>query len=112
MVDANIYYGEYLKAEDVKKDIRVKVKAVTVESVDGEIKIVVEFDEIRKKLVLNKTNKDTLKKNIGTSETDEWIGKYCVIGVDMVEFRGEKVPALRIRDTVIRQKEILLPGAG
>jgi hypothetical protein len=106
MVDADSYYGEYLKAEDVKKDIRVRIKAVTEENIDGETKLAIEFEGIRKRLVLNKTNKDTIKKIAGTSETDSWAGMSITLGTEMVRYKGEMVPALRVKETAERQQEL------
>jgi hypothetical protein len=99
MVNADAYYGEYLKAEDVKQEISVTVKSVSLETIDGEQKLVVALDEVNKKLVLNKTNKDRLKEQFGTSETDEWKGKTFTLVTEKAQFRGEEVPALRVKKT-------------
>ena len=101
MVNADDYYGEYLKAEDVKQDIQVKISGVEPETIDGEQKLVVRFHELRKTLVLNKTNKDRIKSITGSSETSNWTGKVITLTTEKVQFKGETVPALRVKEEAI-----------
>lgn len=97
-MDADVYYGEYLKAEDVKKDMPVKIRDVEIEKIDNEEKLVVEFYGVNKRLVLNKTNKDRIKKITGTSETDNWKMQDIVLTVETVQYKGGLVPALRVKE--------------
>ncbi len=96
-MNADEYYGEYLKAEDVKQDISVSIENVDLETIDGEQKIVVRLLGFTKRLVLNKTNKDRLKALFGTSETDEWLKKEFTLTKEQVEYKGKQVPALRVK---------------
>ena len=96
-MDADKYYEEYLKAEDVKQDVNVTIESAKLETIDAEKKIVLNILGFLKKLVLNKTNKDRLKKLFGTSETDEWIKKQFTLTTEQVQYRGETVPALRVK---------------
>ena len=106
MVNADAYYGEYLKAEDVKQDISVAIESVSLDTIDGEKKLVITLVGFRKKFVLNKTNKDRLKAQFKTAETDEWKNKTFTLGTDLVQYKGEEVPALRIKTTVpIKQED-------
>ena len=98
MVNADAYYGEYLNAEDVTQEVSVTVKAVAAETIDGDEKLVLETNELNKRFVLNKTNKDRLKKNFGTAETDQWIGKQFTLTTEQVQFRGDTVPAIRVKE--------------
>jgi len=98
-MDADKYYGEYLKAEDVKQEVNVTIQGVNLETIDGEQKLVIQLLGFNKRLVLNKTNKDRLKKRFGTSETDEWINKQFTLTTEQVQYKGEEVPALRVKIT-------------
>jgi hypothetical protein len=97
MVNADAFYGEFLKAEDVKQEIDVTVKAASVETIDGERKLTLQTNELHKKFVLNKTNKDRLKAQFGTAETDNWLGKKFTLGTEQVQFKGDTVPAIRVK---------------
>ena len=55
-MDADAFYGEYLKAEDVKQEIDVTIESVKLETIDGEQKLVVNLVGFKKRFVLNKTN--------------------------------------------------------
>ena len=96
-MDADAFYGEYLKAEDVKQEIDVTIESVKLETIDGDQKIVLGLVGFNKRLVLNKTNKDRLKEQFGTSETDQWITKGFILGKENVQYKGEEVPALRVK---------------
>ena len=96
-MNADDYYGIYLKAEDVKQEVEVTVKAVSLETIDNDDKIVLETNELKKALVLNKTNKDRLKEQFGTSETDNWTGKKFTLTTETVPYKGDMVPALRVK---------------
>lgn len=99
-MNADEHYGEYLKAEDIKRPILLTIEDAVLENVDrdfpDEKKIVLSFEEIQKKLVLNMTNKNIIKENLGTSETDVWKGKKIVLNVESVEFKSKKTPAIRV----------------
>ncbi len=97
MVNADEFYGEYLKGEDLKSDLKGIIESVGPEKVGEDEKLVLRLQDIRKGLVLNKTNKDRLKEQFGTAETDEWLGNEITITTEVAEFGGKKGPALRIK---------------
>ncbi len=49
-----------------------------------------------KKLTVNKTNAAVLQHNLGSSNTDDWIGHQIHLHQELVQFRGSMVPALRV----------------
>ena len=107
MVNADEFYGEYLKGEDLKGDLKGTIESVALEKVGEDEKLVVRMHDIRKGLVLNKTNKDRLKAQFGTPETDQWIGKEITITTEEIEFGGKKGPALRIKNKEEGAKSLL-----
>ena len=92
--------SNYFRAEDIKQDRKLRIKAVTQEIFerDGgkEKKLVLWFTNADQGLVLNKTNIRTLKGAYNDDTTD-WIGKVIVVFPVMAEFRGKMTPALRVR---------------
>lgn len=97
MVNADAFYGEYLKAEDVNQEVSVTIEGTNLETIDGDKKLVVSLVGFRKRFVLNKTNKDRLKEKFKTAETDDWNNKSFTLGVEQVQYKGEEVPALRVK---------------
>lgn len=97
MVNADEYYGEFLKAADIQTEIEVTIKSVEPELIDGVDKLVIGFHEMKKSLVVNKTNKDRIKELLGSGETDDWVGKLVTLTTELVQYKGEEVPALRIK---------------
>src|SRR5262249_24191143 len=64
-------------------------------------KFVLQFRELKKPFVLNKTNGKVLAKLFGTDEMDQWSGRRVSLYVkDDVEFQGEVVSAIRVRPTL------------
>lgn len=95
--------SKYLKKEDVESD-----KLVTIVSYDKvdlsrdneptKIRWVLNFKELDKPLVLNKTNGNRIAKITGQSDFDDWIGERIVLYNDeMVEFGGKLVGGIRVR---------------
>lgn len=100
--------SKYLKQSDFPNP-----KVVTIESIEkmnmaapGEIpeyKWTVKFGGIAKSMALNSTNLKRLFKYCG-NDTDDWAGKKVMVYTDPdVEFKGEIVGGLRIRQAASTQ---------
>ena len=95
--------GSYLKATDFSPEPTV-AKIQSVESVelpdsDGRkvIKPVLHLEGFNGRgIVLNKTNLEVLMRNLGTHETDQWIGREVSIRTERVSINGRTVDAIRI----------------
>lgn len=61
------------------------------------MKPIVYFTGFNKGLVLNKTNNKKLIEILGT-ETDNWNGKKVRLYTIVVPYKGEEVPAIRIKN--------------
>ena len=92
--------SKYLRAEDIKRDTKFRIKAVTEElfEKDGkaEKKLVAWFTNDERGLVLNKTNNRTIRGAFG-DDTANWVGKIIILFPTMAEFRGKMGPAMRVR---------------
>lgn len=92
--------SKYLKASDLDDGpLTVKIKDVVIENIgqgqDMDEKVVIHFYN-QKPMVANKTNCKTITNILGSSDTDEWIGKSITLICAEVEFGGETVPAIRV----------------
>lgn len=72
----------------------------------AQLKLVVEFDELSKALICNKTNATTIAKVLASDDTDDWPGQRIVLYVnDGVQFGGETVSAIRVRSKAPQQQK-------
>ena len=89
--------SRFFRAEDLKNEIRLKIKNVTEEKMaDGEVKLTVWFTNDKRGLVLNRTNNRTIRAAFGDA-VDGWYGKVIVLYPTTAEFRGKMGPAMRVR---------------
>lgn len=94
--------SKFLKAADAEEDLIVTIARVKVENVGAqgkdEQKPVVYFKEQSKGMVLNKTNAKMITKIAKSEDTDEWTGVQLRIIATEVEFQGDLVMSLRVRE--------------
>ena len=89
--------SRFFRAEDLKNEIRLKIKKVTEEKMaDGEVKLTVWFTNDKRGLVANRTNNRTIRGAYG-DDVDGWSGKIIVLYPTTAEFRGKMGPAMRVR---------------
>ena len=93
--------SNYVKAADLKGQSQdMKIRAVEMEDLgqgsDKDAKPVVYFHGRDKGLVLNKTNANSIVKAYG-DDSNNWTDKAIVIFPTEVDFRGDTVPAIRVR---------------
>ncbi len=89
----------YLKAADLNnRTIKLKMDNVTFEEIGQEKdkKPVLFFAEVKKGLVLNKTNATTIGAVHG-QEFEGWTGKEIELFEQMVPYQGQNVPSIRVR---------------
>ena len=97
-----LFPSKYLKSSDIEEaggELILTIADVGVERMQsGDSKPVVAFED-EKPLVLNVTNKNTIKGLYG-DETDLWKGKRISLHVQSVTFRGEAVAGIRVKDEI------------
>ena len=100
LLASNFDKSKYLKAADLDKEKKFRIKSATDEVVgigdDKEHRLVLWFTNDERGLVLNRTNIRTLREAFG-DVVDSWIGKVIAVYPTSVDFRGKLVPALRVR---------------
>ena len=91
------YPSNYLRASDLKgRNIPVVIDRIEQEKVGNDSKMVLYFQNKQKGMILNKTNANNIAA-LYSPETDAWAGRQLVIFEAMVDFKGQTVPALRVR---------------
>ena len=100
LLASNFDKSKYLKAADLDKEKKFRIKSATDEVVgmgdDKEHKLILWFTNDDRGLVMNRTNIRVLREAFGDT-VDSWIGKIIVVYPTSVDFRGKQVPALRVR---------------
>lgn len=97
----------YIGAWDLQpgQEVKLKIETVTQEPVKGadgkeELCIIARFEKAKKPMILNKTNCKIIAKLHNTPYIEEWAGKEIVIYAAKVSAFGEKVEALRVKNTL------------
>ena len=92
--------SNYMKAADLRGQTRqATIESVAMEPLgDGQPKPLVRFRGLPVGLILNRTNGTIIAAAFGP-ETNNWIGRTIELFPDQVPFRGQVVPAIRVRIT-------------
>ncbi len=96
----DMYPSKWLTAKDLDgEDKVVTIRRIEEESIAQEDKWVLYFDlrQTTKGLVLNQTNAKSIAKLHG-EDTDDWINKSITLYPTEVQFKGDMVEAIRIRN--------------
>ena len=93
----DMFPSKYLKADDIgDKQPVVVIEKIEVETMpDGNKKPSISFLKCKKKLMVNKTNWNTLIKLYGP-DTSKWTGKPVTLKTMEVQFKDELVNSIRI----------------
>src|SRR5262245_23010757 len=110
-----MFSSKWLRATDAENgDLVYTIRDLVEERIgtdgNGEMKWVVYFHEDERGLVLNKTNMTTIAKLHG-EETDDWVGKKIALFTTVVEFKDERVKALRVRSKPPKAKAAPAPDS-
>ena len=96
---SDAFPSNFLKAADLNnRTIKVKIDKVVFEEIgqNKDKKPVMYFADVKKGMVLNKTNADQIGSVHG-QELEGWTGKEIELFSMMVPFQGQNVPAIRVR---------------
>jgi hypothetical protein len=97
--------ADHLKAADLQgKSIKLQISDYEIVEFKGdsgrpERKIVISFHGKEKKLVCNVTNARTIENQHG-SDLDGWRGKEVILYPTKVDFAGNQVDAIRVKEIV------------
>ncbi len=101
MNTTDLFPSKYVKASDLEGGPKtVVMRELVVEEIgqgkSAEPKGVLYFSDFDKGMVLNVTNCRTIEDGYGT-ETDAWPGKSIELFSMKVDFKGDRVDAVRVR---------------
>ena len=94
--------SDYMKEADVTPPIRVTIKSsegkdMAKKGDPPQMKCVLGFEEIDKKLVCNVTNFKGIVKRTGEADSDNWIGKQIDLWFNPdIEYAGDIVGGIRL----------------
>ena len=99
----DFFPSEWLKADDIpdNKFLVLTIKSLEWEEIgfDKEVKPVMTFNEINKKIVINKTNGKTLESLYGKL-IENFINKKIILQKQPVEYKGTTTLGVRIRPEI------------
>ena len=99
MKTSEAFPSNYLKAADLGgRAVKVVIEAVTLEKMGDDRKPVLQFVDKDKTLVLNRTNANRIAEAAGTDEMDDWVGWQITLYACKVDFKGQRVDAIRVDD--------------
>jgi hypothetical protein len=96
---ASSIYGGFISAESISEPVTVTIAGLQVQSFTREgqeqRKLILDFEDYPGRLALNKTNAETIMGIYG-DDTDNWLGQEITLAVESVDFKGKKVPGVRV----------------
>lgn len=98
--------GATLKASDLQgRAVRVVIESYEIVEFDDDKKgktkkVVLRFQNKEKGLVVNKTNAAVIALNVKSEEVDDWVGRMITLYPTKVDFGGQMVDAIRVKEEV------------
>lgn len=94
---SSAFPSQYIKAADLQgKAVTVKIDRTETELVGNDKKLILYFVGKERGMVLNRTNANKIATLYG-EETNDWQDQPIVLFEAMVDFKGDTVPAIRVR---------------
>lgn len=92
---------DFQPGQEIRLTIReIKNEMVTGEGGKKEECMVCYFEKAKKPMILNKTNAKIITKLHNSPYIEDWVGKEVVLYVAKVKAFGERVDAIRIKNTL------------
>jgi hypothetical protein len=108
----DIYPSKYMKSADISGELTVTIDRIEIVDIGkNDRKPVIYFRGLPKGLVTNITNARTAAKLLGTKDMLQWIGRNVTLFVANVDFKGETVPAIRMKAARKVVKQVTPPIA-
>lgn len=90
--------GSFLKAVDLqKRRANLTISSAKLETLQDGNKIVLDFENTDKRLVLNKTNANMICDLLGSRDAEQWIGSTITLRPDKTQLQdGRTVDCIRV----------------
>jgi hypothetical protein len=101
-----VYRSNYIKADDLPEKgawftVRDAEWVSFPDSNNKDVeKLVLDFEETSRRLVMNKTNAQVVAEKLATKQPDEWLGAGLFLKCEQVFFGGRMVPSVRVKDAM------------
>jgi hypothetical protein len=100
-----MFPARFLKSGDLEDGpMQVTIASVKPEEINGERKVVANFSDSKKQMVINRTNARLIAKMYG-NDTRNWLGKTITLVVTEVPFKDDLVSAIRVKVTKASTKQ-------
>jgi arabinogalactan endo-1,4-beta-galactosidase len=94
---SDAFPSDWLRAADLqKREVLVTIADVKMETVGDDTKPALYFEGKEKGMILNKTNATAIATMYG-DDMDDWKGEQVTLFEAMVSFKGDTVPAIRVK---------------
>ena len=98
MKSSDVFQSKYLRAADLNgKAFKLTMETVSIETLGNDERPVLYFKGADKGLVLNITNWNRISEQYG-DDSDGWKGESIELYPTKVDFKGERVDAIRVRE--------------
>lgn len=89
--------SDNLKAADLGgQELPLVISHLTMEKFGDDVRPVVHFQGMQQRLVLNKTNSNTIASMYGP-ETDHWSGRQITLYPAWTDYQGKQVACIRVK---------------
>lgn len=89
--------SKFIKVDDLqKKRVNLTIKDAVEQTIGEDKKLVLEFKETPKQLVLNITNCRMLEMLTDSKNTDDWIDLKITLRPDVTSYNGKPVGCVRV----------------
>lgn len=99
--------SKFLKAQDIKGETPLTISDLKEETLreKSDPQPVLYFEETDKGLVLNLTNSNKLIQILSSDNPHDWFGRKITLITALVSFKGEEVPAIRVKAFVPKKAD-------
>jgi hypothetical protein len=93
----------YVSAADLAgREVPVRIARIDLDEVPDDTgnkqsRLIATFHDKPKKLILNKTNAETLEKLAASDDTEQWVGLSIVLYTARVQWKGKETDGIRIK---------------
>lgn len=100
MKTSEMFGSQYMKAAELEpgKSYRLTIAGLSqIKFGEDNVKFLLHFEEAQKGLVLNKTVAKQITENLGSEDSNDWVGKKITLFRTTAEYKGESVAAIRVK---------------
>ncbi len=110
MKKSEAFPSAYLSVADLQgRAVVVEISNAKEKRIGDENKVVLEFHNQTKGLVLNKTNWNMIEQLLGSEDTDDWTGQKIILQPDKTQYGGKVVDCIRVAPQLPQRRTSAAP---